>query len=660
MAPFIIKVAMCPDQHRDYPRLGFRVRVDINRAHASSSLEVSPPGVALENAHTYLPSQDIMFKTYTAWAEAFPDAPLDLQKEDVIHFHRRNALCTRTLDFDSIKANHGFADEGNEVNDSKVLMMHVKRQDGRRPYRLPGEGQQVQRGHSRATGRNQQRQGATGGQKRRQPDDEEDEDDEDEDEMPKTRETGQFRSRGGAPPPQDDDDEEEEGNGEENNEDDLDAEYSTDDSDTENFDESPALKEGDKYPEDGDRRKFVRVGRIPEQDDEADEDDENDDRITMRVVVVAVVERIAGRPPRGGRDAIPPYDRITYKGVETWRINSRRVGDYPSADDYNSHQDIPGFVMDSFWRRVFRDEELSLDEKVRRYLKSKSTPQVVPDYLDFEGEERQRSLSERFRPIKAPCKPKHFREPANGFFASPDRGFDEVADAGDIHAVIAFRNTGDEVGDLRLATNIQATLDWQESLRSFRTYIKTELFPETEESCLWQRLRNKSFTHWTDLEIWVLPQCRAKKGLARPKELILWDEKGAKDWFACDFLDKQGIDIYGRQLYFEVRIVCDEIWKKKDIQWKQRGYARGRTEKHGFIERGAKNKSILDDIDDNKQGHVERTAAPTQSGSGNATAGPSATQAAPARSGPTSHAGRKRTAQTTAGLARKKQKTSKR
>lgn len=586
--------------------------------------------------------------------------PLD---EGSIQFHRRSAPCNRTLGFDEIKANHGFADDGQEVNPAKVLMMHVTGKEGRRPYRLPARGQQVQGGQSRKTGRNGQRQGATRRQQRYEQDDDEDED-EDEEEVPKRREAGQSRGRGGggAPHTQDGDDEEDDDEGNEN---DADERYSasTDDTDTGNFDASPALEEDDKYREDGDERKFVRVGRIPEQDDEADENDPNDNRITMRVIVVAVVERIASRPPRRGRDAVPPYDQVTYKGVETWRINSRRVGDYPSADNYNSYKDIPGFVMDSFWGRLWRDKGLSLDEKVGRYLKSNSTPRVVPDYLDFKGEVRQGSPLMRSRPIKAPCKPKHFRGPANTFFTTYSgihEKTDEKGGRGEINAVITFRNTSDQVGDLRLATNVQATLEWKESLESFRKYIKTELFPETEDSCLWQRLRNKRFTHWTDLEICVLPQWRRDKGAKRPKELVQWDKKGAPRWYACDFLDQKGIRTYGRQLYFEVRIVCDKRANEKDEIWKRSGYEKGRTRKYGFIHKGVKDDSLLDDIDDDRQGHVARNAARTQAASGTGTARPSATQGAPARSGPASSAGRKRPAQSTAGPSKKKQKTSKR
>lgn len=391
-------------------------------------------------------------------------------------------------------------------------------------------------------------------------------------------------------------------------------------------DASSDVDENERFPEDQDKRLFLRIGRVP-----ADED-AGPNRIPKRAMVVAAVGK----------------GFVEYLAVDSWMINGRRIGDYANAEDYNFPRDIPGFQCDHFWNQHYLAGAGQLDNAILKYAKDGCEPRPIQDSLesivddyDLEpldssdatddlGEEEEtigRQAADRKRkeslkvreaqrnkgerpikaPIKAPINLQHNIRSIDMYGGEEELGQD---DAEDIDAVICFRNTVSN-RDLGLPKNLQATLDWSETYQSFKRYIKREEFGEQdmeEEPCLGQRLRHKDFKWWANFEIWICPQRVRGNGDSRPKELIEWKPHDPASKQApvdlTNFLDVSGVSKYGRQLYIEIRIVKDPQKVQKDRIWVANNakYEEGREKTYGFRTRSRKRSapvtSALDDSDD--------------------------------------------------------------
>ncbi|CAK4020999.1 Hypothetical predicted protein [Lecanosticta acicola] len=625
MAPIIIKVKLCPIHH---PGDHDNWIVDINHG---------PRCRSLDDVRVYIM---YAFARERTGSEDFPPELLDFDPaRQRMNLHSRSGGCGSTLSLEVIMLNHictDLYDPDAREDRLRVIYIHIDDLPGTNRGTPKGAGGEKRSGRSqreqpqRRGGRDEDRSGAS-------------QNDNGDDDVPDP-----THAAGGGPLPE-----------------------QTDSEDDEDDEPVSPLKRGEKFPEDNDSRTFVRVGRLPPEDDVHHDpahdpsDPEYSPRISMNVVVVAV--RSKG-------------DKMSYLAVESWNINSRQVGDYASADEYARSRDIPGLVIDPFWRKYER--KLSLSQKVVKWMDegaepppvddpeisggplsaptnavgsggprngggSRGPPQKTKSKLS-KGSPQQRSHES---PIRGPIRPIHNDETPGQFFQTDHNLRNKHA--GGISAVICFRNTVADV-DLGLATNVQAGLNWRESYASFRRFIKREPFPETTRSSLWQRLRHKTFDWWTDFEIWVLPQRRRDEGQPPPREMLRWRPGvGIRE-----FLDAEGVETYGRQLYIEVRLVEDGYAEDKDKVWVGKTYSYGgeRTVAYGFRRTVKASFSLLDDSDDDKT--ATQQTVPGQAGAGQSTSrtkskqggtASKATQQRPPPSGPSrQQAGRKRTRQSDA------------
>lgn len=187
--------------------------------------------------------------------------------------------------------------------------------------------------------------------------------------------------------------------------------------------------------------------------------------------------------------------------MAAWRIGRFRVGDYPSADDWDPDQQTPAFTPDIYWRAAYEAEEL--DEAIREFV---SEDQEYDPDNDSEVSAQDDPEIQPDRPIMPPVRPEHTDETVRQTFGVTETGASKVGQADfsqvdRINAVVCFANVLTEETDPELGTyrNYQMSLHIKETLSAFRKCIRNcEVAPGRN---LKQILRELTFGWWGDFQV---------------------------------------------------------------------------------------------------------------------------------------------------------------